>query len=137
MFKGPQLQKQVKLSYGILCSACCLMVLYICEKFHKNILNGFQLTERTQVHGRNGYVQSIITPKAGKPELRFMCSACRLIVLYICVKFCENIQQAQVHRVKFGEHILDAIRVMERTQMMEEPTDGLRGRRTLKISEGT
>ena len=33
------------------------MMLYICEKFHNNISNGFQLTEQTQVHGRNGYVQ--------------------------------------------------------------------------------
>ena len=37
--------------------AYCLMVLYNCEKFHQNIWNGFQLTEWTQVHGRNGYVQ--------------------------------------------------------------------------------
>ena len=27
------------------------------------------------------------TPKVGKPELGFMCSACHLVVLYICVKF--------------------------------------------------
>ena len=40
-----------------MCSARCLMVLYICEKFHQNIWNGFQLTEWTQVHGRNGYVE--------------------------------------------------------------------------------
>ena len=40
-----------------LCSAYPLMVLFICEKFHKNISNGFQLTEGTQVHGRNDYVQ--------------------------------------------------------------------------------
>ena len=33
------------------------MVLYICERFHENILNSFQLTERTGVHGRNDYVQ--------------------------------------------------------------------------------
>ena len=33
------------------------MVLYISETFHKNISNGFQLTERTQVHGINGYIQ--------------------------------------------------------------------------------
>ena len=33
------------------------MVFYICEKFHNNILNGFQLTERTLVPGRNGYIQ--------------------------------------------------------------------------------
>ena len=129
------------------------MMLYICVKFHQNIWNGFQLTEWTRVHSRNGYfqyllcsnghnsksrlsrvtvflvcmlshgalhflrnfiiisgtvfnlqlgqgymvemamfnVQRAITPKVGKPELLFMCSECSLIVLYICVKFCENI----------------------------------------------
>ena len=36
-------------------------------------------------------VQRAITPKVGKPELLFMCSECSLIVLYICVKFRENI----------------------------------------------
>ena len=36
-------------------SAHCLMVLHICEKFH-NISNGFQVTEQTLVHGRNGYI---------------------------------------------------------------------------------
>ena len=36
-------------------------------------------------------VQRAITPKVSKPELRFMCSARCLIVLYICVKFHENI----------------------------------------------
>ena len=30
------------------------------------------------------------TPKVGKPELRFLCSACRLMVFNICVKFYEN-----------------------------------------------
>ena len=46
-------------------------------------------------------VQSVITPKVGKSELQFMCSASRLIMLYICVKFRENITHC--------------IRVMERT----------------------
>ena len=32
-----------------------------------------------------------ITPNFSKPELWFRCSAHRLIVLYICVKFHENI----------------------------------------------
>ena len=52
-----------------MCSAYCFIVLYICVKFHQNILNSFQLTELTQVHGRNGYVQcsKSITPKVGKP----------------------------------------------------------------------
>ena len=45
------------LFFFCVCSAHCLMVLCICEKFHNNILNGFQLTEGAQVHGRNGYVQ--------------------------------------------------------------------------------
>ena len=39
------------------CVLSLLMVLYICVKFPNNISNGFQLTERTQVHGRNGYFQ--------------------------------------------------------------------------------
>ena len=77
-------------------------------------------TERTQVHDRNGYVQCSkgYNSEIGKPELQFMFSACRLIVLYICVKFRENIS--------------DGIWVMERTRIMEALTDG----RTLKISEG-
>ena len=55
-------------------------------------------------------VQRAITPKVGKPELRFMCSARCLIVFYICVKF--------------GENISDDIRVMERTRLKEALTDG-------------
>ena len=47
-------------------------------------------------------VQRAITPKVGKAELRLMCSVHCLIVLYICVKFCEN--------------ITNGIRVMERTR---------------------
>ena len=34
--------------------------------------------------------QRAITPIVGKPELRFMCSACRLMVFNVCVKFHEN-----------------------------------------------
>ena len=34
-------------------------------------------------------VQRAITPKVGKQELGFMCSAYLLIVLYICLKFDE------------------------------------------------
>ena len=63
-------------------------------------------------------VQRAITPNVGKPELQFMCAACCLIVIHICVKFHENIS--------------DSIWVMERTRMMETVADGW----TLKISEG-
>ena len=53
-------------------------------------------------------VQRAITPKAGKPELQFISFARRLILLYICMKFGENIS---------------GIRVMEQTWMMKELTD--------------
>ena len=48
-------------------------------------------------------VQRTITPKVGNSELWFMCSACCLIMLYICVKFREN--------------TTNGIRVMERTRV--------------------
>ena len=35
-------------------------------------------------------IQRAISPKVGKPELQFMCSACRLMVFNICVKYHEN-----------------------------------------------
>ena len=38
----------------------------------------------------NCYTQTAIIPKVGKPELRFMCSAHRLMVFNVCVKFHEN-----------------------------------------------
>ena len=34
--------------------------------------------------------QRAITRKVGKPELQFMCSARRLMVFNVCVKFHEN-----------------------------------------------
>ena len=69
------------------------MILYMCERFHENISNRFQLTERTRVHGGNDYVQCSKgnNSKVSKSELWFMCSARFLMVLYICVKFRENI----------------------------------------------
>ena len=55
-------------------------------KFHEDISSGFKLMERT----RSVITQRAITPKVGKPELRLMCSACRLMAFNICVKFHEN-----------------------------------------------
>ena len=34
--------------------------------------------------------QRAITPEVGKPELWFMCSACRPMMFNVCVKFHEN-----------------------------------------------
>ena len=45
--------------------------LQLCE----NITNDIEVIEQTRVYGRNGYVQTVITPKVGKPESHFMCSA--------------------------------------------------------------
>ena len=39
-------------------------------------------------------VQRAVTPKEGNPELWFMCSANRLMVLYIYVKFHETISDS-------------------------------------------
>ena len=36
------------------------------------------------------YTQRAITPKVENPESRFMCSARRLMVFNVCVKFHEN-----------------------------------------------
>ena len=41
-------------------------------------------------------IQRAITPKVDKPELRFMCSASHLIMLYICVKFLKVSQTVSV-----------------------------------------
>ena len=64
------------------------------------------------------YGQRTITPKVGKPELQFIFSARRRIMLYIFVKFRETIS--------------DGIRVMERIGMTEAMADG----RTLKTLKG-
>ena len=45
-----------------------------------------------------------ITPKVRKPELRFMCSARRLMVFNVCVKFHENMSSV--------------FKVMERTRKL-------------------
>ena len=48
--------------------------------------------------------QRAITPKVGKPELGFMCSAHSLMVFNICVKFHENMSSG--------------FKVMERTRIL-------------------
>ena len=48
--------------------------------------------------------QRAITPKIGKPELRFLCSARRLMVFNVSVKFIENMSSG--------------FKVMERTRKL-------------------
>ena len=40
-----------------MCTARCLIVLYICVKFRENITNGIIVIERIRVYGKNGYVR--------------------------------------------------------------------------------
>ena len=56
-------------------------------KFHENMASGFKVMERTQ---KIVNTQRAITQKVEKTELRFMCSARRLMVFKVCVKFHEN-----------------------------------------------
>ena len=69
-----------------MCSARPLIVLYNCVKFREIISNGFQLTERACVHGRNAMfnVQRAITPKIGKPELVYVFCTSSHSALYLC-----------------------------------------------------
>ena len=48
--------------------------------------------------------QKAITPKAGKPELQFICSARRLMMFNVFVKFHENMSSG--------------FKIMERTQKL-------------------
>ena len=66
----------------------CLIVLYNCMKFHLNIFNDCQLTERTRNSIAND--QREIIPKKSKAELWFLCMTHCLIVCYKCTKFQPN-----------------------------------------------
>ena len=72
-----------------MCSALPLMVLNVCVKFHENMSSGFKIMERTRKLLTH---KGQITPKVGKPELRFMHSARCLMVFNVRFKFHENIQ---------------------------------------------
>ena len=65
------------------------MMLYISMKCHENILKGFQVIEWTQ--NDHCQFQRGITTKLYRQEFRFLCSARRLMMLYISMKFHDNI----------------------------------------------
>ena len=86
------IQRAITLKVGkqelwLLCSACHFKVLTFVSSFMKICQVVLKLWS-----GRKKIVntQRAITPKVGKPELRFMGSACRLMVFNVCVKFHEN-----------------------------------------------
>ena len=74
----------------------CLIVLYICLKFRENILNGFQLTERTRVRGRNGYVQCSKGINSKSRQTR--------ITVHVCCMSSHSV----LHFVKFGKNISES-----------------------------
>ena len=83
------------------------MMLHISIKFYENILNSFQVMDRTQVY--HCQISTGESPKLYGQELRFLCSARRLMMLYICMKFVEN--------------ILNGFQVIERTQFCDRWMD--------------
>ena len=94
-----------------MCSACRLMMLNICVKFHENMSSGFKVMERTR---KIINTQRALTPKVGKPDLQFMCSACRLMLFG--VKFHENMSS--------GFKILEGKRKFVNTQRAITPKVG-------------
>ena len=84
-----------------MCSARWLMVFNVCVKFHENVSSSFKVMERTR---KIVNTQRAITQKVDEPELRFMCSARRLMVFNVCVKFHENMSMG--------------FKVMERTRKL-------------------
>ena len=63
-----------------MCSACRLIGFNVRVKFHENMSSGLKVMAWTQ---KNVNTQRAITPKVGKPELWFMCSARRLMVFNV------------------------------------------------------
>ena len=77
--------KILKLELWFLCMTHRLIVVYKCTKFHRKILNCFQVIQRTRNCIENN--QREITPKILKLELWFLCMTHRLVVVYKCTKF--------------------------------------------------
>ena len=77
------------------------MMFKVCVKFHENMSSGFKIMARTR---KIVNTQRAITQKVEKPELRFLCSARRLMVFKVCVKFHENMSSG--------------FKVMERTRKL-------------------
>ena len=73
-----------------MCSAHCLMMFYIYVRFKKISQTLFNVQS---IHIRKAifHVQRAIDPELKNLKLWFMHSACCLMMLYICVKFRENI----------------------------------------------
>ena len=92
-------------------SACHPMLVNISMKFYEDILNGLKVIERTQFCHRNCHLQSSKeqNTKIYNQELWFLCSAHRLMLINISMKFHED--------------ILNGFQVTERTRFCDGQTD--------------
>ena len=90
---------------GFLCSAHSFMVLYICEKFHEYIWNGFQLTERTQVYDRNGYAQcsnsNISKSRQTRVTVHKFCTSSHR-ALNLCEHYSKHLKRFLTYRAATG-----------------------------------
>ena len=78
------IRSELKVGLQLFFSVHCLIIHYICTKFHEIILNGFKVIAQTQNIARNkqwGIIMSEL-----KVGLRFFFSEHCLIVPYICKK---------------------------------------------------
>ena len=91
-------------------------------KFHYDILNDFRVTERTRLKCKFCFFpfQRDITRKICNPELRFLCSARRLMLVNIPVKF---------HR-----DISNDFRVTERTRFVTDRRTDDQGKNNMSLT---
>ena len=91
VFKGEELQT-IQQELWFLCSARRLMIPNNCMKFQEDIFNGFHVK-----HRHDFVIELLLTKFKGEEqkmhiqELWLLCSARRLMVLNICMKFYEHI----------------------------------------------
>ena len=70
-----------------------MVLVFYMSSYVAMLQNHFQVIERAQVYDWDHYLQCPKggTPKAGNSELCFLCSAHHIVVIYICIKFQNNI----------------------------------------------
>ena len=71
------------------------------EKFHQNIWNSFQLTKRTRIHGRNGYVQCSKGNNSKSRQTRVMVHVFCISshnALHLCEVFCKYLERFSTYK---------------------------------------
>ena len=92
------------------------VALHFCKASRKS-LKPFQVIERAHKYMNRitiCNVQRAVTPKAGNSELWFLCSAHHIMVIYICIKFQENISNS--FQVTEQTHILQKWHYFQRSK---------------------